>query len=92
MKGWEEPESAHLAEVARHAEPRRALDALRLAPRQHRVHARRAQGADAVGGRFFAPALLAEPGAVREPRLAHLAHVRTGDLAVGAVAASGGEL
>ena len=78
--------------VARLAEPRRALDALRLAPRQHRVHARRARGAGAVGGRFFVPALLAEPGAVRELRLEHLAHVRTGDLAEGAVAAGGGEL
>jgi hypothetical protein len=51
-----------------------------------------ARGADAVGGRVFAPALRAEIGAGREPRLEHHARVRTGDLAAKAVAAGSGEL
>ena len=74
------------------AQPRLALDELRLQPNLHSVHALLARGADAVGGSLFEPALHAQPRAVREPRRAHLARVRTGDPAVGAVAAGGGEL
>ena len=62
---WEEPGCAHLFAVARIAEPRCVLDALRFYPSAHSVHALLARGADAVSGRLFPPALHAEPRAVR---------------------------